>query len=312
LYKKGLHLPREAHGQLVPASLTALSDEEVIMKPQTACSIISRMEVAEQPGTWLTIATTRPNHPRRHRRSREPERRPLRASHRETRAAPAAGADSRRAELIPIVGDDHVDFEFGTGVLKVTPAHDKADFEIGQRHNLARVDIMNPDGTMNALAGEIASPASIVSRRAMSPSTACASWRCWERRAASKQRRLLRARRRADRAATERAVVLEIPERGAGASMRAGPGFKCRFWSRANTPRAVLIFQKQRSKKAQCAFSPNAGPKSTTTGWKASKIGALVASFGGGIEYRSGAQSSRYSAKMKTGLRCHFHSHLSL
>ena len=47
-----------------------------------------------------------------------------------------------------------MDFEFGTGVLKVTPAHDKADFEIGQRHKLPVVDIMNPNGTMNDLAGE--------------------------------------------------------------------------------------------------------------------------------------------------------------
>src|SRR6185295_4235173 len=59
----------------------------------------------------------------------------------------------REQKLIPIIGDDHVDFEFGTGVLKVTPAHDRADFEIGQRHQLPVVDIMNPDGTMNELAG---------------------------------------------------------------------------------------------------------------------------------------------------------------
>ena len=60
----------------------------------------------------------------------------------------------REQKLIPIIGDEHVDFEFGTGVLKVTPAHDKADFEIGVRHKLPVVDIMNPNGTMNALAGE--------------------------------------------------------------------------------------------------------------------------------------------------------------
>ena len=47
-----------------------------------------------------------------------------------------------------------MEFEFGTGVLKVTPAHDKADYEIGLRHELPIVDIMNPDGTMNELAGE--------------------------------------------------------------------------------------------------------------------------------------------------------------
>src|SRR6202012_2601663 len=60
----------------------------------------------------------------------------------------------REQKLIPIIGDDRVDFEFGTGVLKVTPAHDKADYEIGLRHNLPVIDVMNPDATMNALAGE--------------------------------------------------------------------------------------------------------------------------------------------------------------
>src|SRR6185295_10264827 len=60
----------------------------------------------------------------------------------------------REQKLIPIIGDEHVDFEFGTGVLKVTPAHDKADFEIGQRHKLPAIDIMNSNATMNALAGK--------------------------------------------------------------------------------------------------------------------------------------------------------------
>jgi len=56
-------------------------------------------------------------------------------------------------KLIPIIGDEHVDFEFGTGVLKVTPAHDKADFDIGQRHKLPLIEVINADGSMNALAG---------------------------------------------------------------------------------------------------------------------------------------------------------------
>src|SRR6202000_600604 len=54
---------------------------------------------------------------------------------------------------LPIIGDDHIDPEFGTGVLKVTPAHDKADYEIGQRHHLEAIDIMHPNGCMNDLAG---------------------------------------------------------------------------------------------------------------------------------------------------------------
>ena len=59
----------------------------------------------------------------------------------------------REQKLIPIIGDEHVDFEFGTGVLKVTPAHDKADFEIGQRHKLAQIEVITANGHMNDLAG---------------------------------------------------------------------------------------------------------------------------------------------------------------
>ena len=55
----------------------------------------------------------------------------------------------RAQKLIPIIGDEHVDFEFGTGVLKVTPAHDKADFDIGVRHQLPLIEVINADGTMS-------------------------------------------------------------------------------------------------------------------------------------------------------------------
>ena len=57
-------------------------------------------------------------------------------------------------KLIPIVGDEHADPEFGTGVVKITPAHDPNDFEVGNRHNLERIVVMNPDATMNENAGK--------------------------------------------------------------------------------------------------------------------------------------------------------------
>ena len=131
-----------------PVSQTALSDEEVIMKPAKGKLYVMRYEVAEEPGTYLEIATTRPEtlmgdtavavHPDDPRYARFIDKHAVRPF--------------PRAE-IPIIGDTHIDMTFGTGVLKVTPAHDKADFEIGQRHGLAVVDVMNPDGTLNDLAG---------------------------------------------------------------------------------------------------------------------------------------------------------------
>ena len=56
-------------------------------------------------------------------------------------------------KLIPIIGDNHADMEFGTGVVKITPAHDPNDFEVGNRHNLERIIVINKDGTMNDKAG---------------------------------------------------------------------------------------------------------------------------------------------------------------
>ena len=131
-----------------PVSQTALSDEEVIMKPAKGKLYVMRYEIAEEPGTFLEIATTRPEtlmgdtavavHPD------DPRYAQFIGKH--------AVRPFPRAE-IPIVGDTHIDMTFGTGVLKVTPAHDKADFEIGLRHGLAVIDVMNPDGTLNELAG---------------------------------------------------------------------------------------------------------------------------------------------------------------
>jgi valyl-tRNA synthetase len=170
LYKRSFIYRGRRMVNWCPVSLTALSDEEVVMKPQNGTMYHFKVEVVEaavaaagegpvarapvQP-TWLTIATTRPE--------TIPGDTAVAVNPKDVRYAHLIGKHVRRPlpiqipdeqKLIPIIGDEHVDFEFGTGVLKVTPAHDKADFEIGQRHNLPAIDIMNPEGTMNALAGE--------------------------------------------------------------------------------------------------------------------------------------------------------------
>jgi valyl-tRNA synthetase len=155
LYKKGLIYRGKRMVNWCPASLTALSDEEVIMKEQKGFMYHFKVEVAEQPGTFLTIATTRPEtipgdtavavNPK------DPRYAHLIGKH---VVRPLPSELPREQKFIPIIGDEHVDFEFGTGVLKVTPAHDKADFEIGQRHKLPVVEVIEPDGKMNALAGQ--------------------------------------------------------------------------------------------------------------------------------------------------------------
>lgn len=132
-----------------PASQTALSNEEVEMRPQRGKLYKMRYEIVEEPGRFIEISTTRPEtimgdtgvavHPD------------------DERYADLVGKHCwrpfPRAE-IPVVADRSVEKEFGTGVLKVTPAHDQVDFDIGKRHDLPLIDVMNPDGTLNELAGE--------------------------------------------------------------------------------------------------------------------------------------------------------------
>ena len=152
LYKKGLIYRGKRMVNWCPSSLTALSDEEVIMKPQKGSMVYFKVQVVEDPDTWLTIATTRPE--------TIPGDAAVAVNPKDERYAHLIGKHVRRAlplenqAAIPIVGDDHVDFEFGTGVLKVTPAHDKADFEIGQRHQLEVIDVLHPNGVLNDLAGK--------------------------------------------------------------------------------------------------------------------------------------------------------------
>ncbi|HSI62449.1 MAG TPA: valine--tRNA ligase, partial [Candidatus Saccharimonadia bacterium] len=152
LYKKGHIYRGKRMVNWCPASLTAISDEEVDMREQKGFLYYFKVEVVEEPGTWLTIATTRPE--------TIPGDTGVAVNPKDERYAHLIGKHVRRPlplenqAPLPIVGDDHVDFEFGTGVLKVTPAHDKADHEIGLRHKLEIIDIMQPNGVMNELAGK--------------------------------------------------------------------------------------------------------------------------------------------------------------
>ncbi len=154
LYKKGLIYRGKRMVNWCPVSLTALSDEEVVMKEQKGSLYYFKVEIAEAPGTFLTIATTRPE--------TIPGDTAVAVNPKDPRYAKYIGKHvvrplpaelPREQKLIPIIGDEHVDFEFGTGVLKVTPAHDKADFEIGQRHKLAQIEVIDAKGHMNELAG---------------------------------------------------------------------------------------------------------------------------------------------------------------
>ncbi|KGR83408.1 valine--tRNA ligase [Lysinibacillus odysseyi] len=150
LYEKGLIYRGERIINWDPAAKTALSDIEVIHKEVEGAFYHMEYPLADGSGT-LRVATTRPEtmlgdsgvavHP-------EDERYAHLVG--KTIILPIVGRE------IPIVADDYVDKEFGTGVVKMTPAHDPNDFEVGNRHNLERILVMNEDGTMNDLAGKYA------------------------------------------------------------------------------------------------------------------------------------------------------------
>jgi len=148
LYGKGHIYRGKRMVNWCPVSLTALSDEEVIMKPTKGLLYQVRYEVVDQPGRFIEVKTTRPEtipgdvaiavHPD------DPRYTAL--------VGQKVWRPLNRAQ-IPIIADAAVDKEFGSGALKITPAHDKVDFEVGQRHRLAPIDVLTPDAKLNELAG---------------------------------------------------------------------------------------------------------------------------------------------------------------
>jgi len=147
LYNKGLIYRGERIINWCPRCQTALSDLEVEHKDIVGHLYYIRYPLAQGKG-FVTVATTRPE------------------TFLGDTAVAVNPADKRYKNLIgksvtlpvigkkiPIIADDAVDTSFGTGALKITPAHDPTDFEVAQRHNLPLVDIMNLDATMNENAG---------------------------------------------------------------------------------------------------------------------------------------------------------------
>jgi valyl-tRNA synthetase len=147
-YNKGLIYRGERIINWDTVSKTALSNEEVLYE-DTKGAFYHLKYYLEDSQDYLEVATTRP----------------------ETLFGDTAVAVNPEDErykkyigknvilpivnrLIPVVGDEHADPKFGTGVVKITPAHDPNDFEVGNRHNLKRILVMNPDGTMNEECGK--------------------------------------------------------------------------------------------------------------------------------------------------------------
>lgn len=147
LYNKGLIYRGIRMVNWDPRALTALSDEEVVYKEEDSKLFYVRYKVEGSEDDWVTIATTRPEtilgdtavcvNPNDER---------FTALHGKRVIVPLINRS------VPIIQDEYVDMEFGTGCLKITPAHDINDYEIGIRHKLDTIDIFNDNGTLSEAA----------------------------------------------------------------------------------------------------------------------------------------------------------------
>ena len=257
--REGPDLPRQLHGQLGPG--LALGDQrprgrEPRGRPTTLYSIDYPVEGSDRV---LTVATVRP----------------------ETMLADTAVAvhpdDERYADLVgghcvlplvgrrlPIIADDHVDPEFGTGALKITPGHDPNDFEIGRKHGLEEISVIGEDGLMNdarrtRLRGPDAPP-----RPRSGSSPRCA------RQGASPPRSPTRTRSRSRTAPGE----------------RIEPLISLQWFCRDG--RAREAGDRGRPGRPRHLHARSAGGGSTSTGWRRSAPGASPASSGGATSCRSG------------------------
>ena len=162
LYEKGYIYKGSRIINWCPECHTSISDAEVVHEEQAGHFWHINYPVKGEPGRFVEIATTRP----------------------ETMLGDTAVAvhpdDERYQDLIgktlllpltdreiPVIADEYVDKEFGTGCVKITPAHDPNDFEVGKRHNLEEINILNDDATMNEKCGKYAGMDRYEARKAM-------------------------------------------------------------------------------------------------------------------------------------------------
>ena len=149
LYNKGLIYRGVRMVNWDPKALTALSDEEVIYKEEHGKLYYLRYKVeGDEEGRYAVVATTRPEtimgdtamciNPN------DPKNEWLKGK---KVIVPLVN------RVIPVIEDDYVDIEFGTGCLKVTPAHDVNDYMLGEKYNLPSIDIFNDNGTLSEAAG---------------------------------------------------------------------------------------------------------------------------------------------------------------
>ena len=168
---------------------------------------------------------------------------------------------------IPIIADDYVDMEFGTGVVKITPAHDPNDFEVGNRHDLPRVNVMNEDGTMNELAGKYEGMDRFAARKAIV----------------------------SDLKELGRLIKIETMNHSVGHSERTGVVVEPRLstqWFVKMGPLAEKAIENQETEDA-VEFYPPRFNQTFYVGWKMYMTGLFRDNYGGAIKFLLGITKKR-------------------
>ena len=183
---------------------------------------------------------------------------------------------------VPIVGDEHVEMDVGTGALKVTPGHDPNDLEIGRRHGLDEIAVIGFDGRMTDAAGERYAGLTTPRTHTRASSPTCAS----------------RARCATSSPGATASGTARARATASSRSSRCSGSATCRSSPRPRSPPCA---------RAACASSRRAASASTSTGWSRSAPGASRASCGGAISCRSGtaaaARRSCRSSRRRTARR---------
>jgi len=236
--------------------MTAVSDLEVEYSEEPGTLYYFKYMLADGSGEYIPVATTRPEtilgdtavavHPEDPRYQKFVGKQVV---------VPIIG------RAIPVIADDYVEREFGTGALKITPGHDPHDYEIGQRHNLALINILNKDATLNENAGPYTGLDRFEARKKL-----------WED---------MRAQ---GLVIKEEPYMLNVPR-----SMRGGeiiePLVSTQWFVKMDS-----LAQKAKAavEAGEIIFVPERFTKIFTIGWITFRIGASAGSCGGGIAFQSG------------------------
>jgi valyl-tRNA synthetase len=262
LYEKGYIYRGERIINWDPEAMTALSNEEVIYK-EVSGNFYHIKYYLENSNDYLEIATTRPE--------TLFGDTAIAVNPKDTRYKHLVGKKVMLPianKLIPIIEDDYVDMEFGTGIVKITPAHDLNDFEVGNRHNLERIKCIDPNGVMNNYAYHYSGLDRFICRKELVNEL--------------KEKDLI--------------VKIESIKHSVGHSERSDAvvePYLSKQWFVKMDILAKQVLDNQKT-EGKVNFTPKRFEKYLKHGWKTFMIGVFPVNYGGDIVFQFGIKKIKY------------------